>query len=88
MFSKNTETRLKESICIALGSIQLVSQGKYLVVVTRIEGQIFGFIRDHVKKRLNKWKIKLLSAAGKEIMLKAMTGGHANLCNVMFHVVS
>ena len=28
LFSKNTKTRLKESICIALGGIQPVSQGK------------------------------------------------------------
>ena len=88
MFSKKIETRLKESICTAQGGIHPISQGKYLVVVTRTKDQSFGFTRDNVKKRLNNWKNKLLGVAGKEIMLKAAIGGHAILCNVLFHIVS
>ena len=59
----------------ALGDIQLVNQGKYLglpMVVTRIKQQLFGYIRDNIQQRLQKWKYRLLSTAGKEIMLKSV----------------
>lgn len=64
-----------QEICRCLGNIQLVNQGKYLglpMVVTRTKEQVFGFIRDNIKKKLESWKQKLLSQAGKEALLKAV----------------
>ena len=43
------------------------------MVITRTKQQICGFIRDNCKRRLKQWKNKLLSAAGKEVLLKAVT---------------
>ena len=53
-----------------------MKQGKYLglhMVVSRTKEQIFGFIRDNIKRRLESWKNKLLNPVGKEVMLKAVT---------------
>ena len=53
-----------------------VKQGKYLglpMVVSRTKYQIFGFIIDNIKRRLESWKNKLLSSVGKEVMLKEVT---------------
>nr|XP_027120353.1 uncharacterized protein LOC113737302 [Coffea arabica] len=66
----------KLEVCCRLENIQMVNQGKYLglpMVITRTKGQIFGFIRDNIKKNLGSWKQKLLSQAGKEVLLKPVT---------------
>ncbi|XP_071902757.1 uncharacterized protein [Coffea arabica] len=75
IFSKNTKDDQKKKICEILEGIQTVSQDKYLglpMVVTRTKDQIFSFIRDNVKEKLHSWRNKLLSAARKEVMLKAV----------------
>lgn len=75
-FSKNTKAKDKKETCEPLEGVRTVSQGKYLglpMVITRTKGQIFGYIKDSIKARLSSWKNKLLSAVGKEVMLKAVT---------------
>nr|XP_027060751.1 uncharacterized protein LOC113687311 [Coffea arabica] len=76
LFSKNVSPVEKQEICQIMGNMQQVSQGKYLglpMVVTRTKEQIFGFIRNNIQQRLLKWQNRLLSAAGKEIMLKSVS---------------
>ncbi|XP_027174297.1 uncharacterized protein LOC113773895 [Coffea eugenioides] len=76
LFNKNVSPVEKQEICQIMGNMQQVSQGKYLglpMVVTRTKEQIFGFIRTNIQQRLLKWKNRLLSAAGKEIMLKSVS---------------
>nr|XP_027067776.1 uncharacterized protein LOC113693433 [Coffea arabica] len=68
-FSKNMSNAKQDDICKKLGKIQKVSQGKYLglpIVVTRTKEQVFVFVKDNCQKRINSWKNKFLSAAGKE----------------------
>ncbi|XP_027177947.1 uncharacterized protein LOC113777099 [Coffea eugenioides] len=75
-FSRNVKQDMVMATTQALGDIQLVTQGKYLglpMVVTRTKHQLFGYIRDNIQQRLKKWKNKLLSTAGKEVMLKSVT---------------
>nr|XP_027071881.1 uncharacterized protein LOC113696703 [Coffea arabica] len=75
-FSKNVTEATKEGVCAELGSIQPVSQGKYLglpMVITRTKKQLFGYIKDNIKRRMQSWKNKLLSSAGKEILIKAIS---------------
>ncbi|XP_027156460.1 uncharacterized protein LOC113757300 [Coffea eugenioides] len=75
LFSRNVVQQLQLVISQALGDIQIVAKGRYLglpMVVTRSKHQIFGYIKDNIQHRLQKWKNKLLSAAGKEVMLKAV----------------
>nr|XP_027115579.1 uncharacterized protein LOC113733407 [Coffea arabica] len=74
-FSKNTMPAVRSEVCQALGSIKQVEQGKYLglpMIITKSKSQVFGFIRNTIDKKLQEWKNKLLSQAGKEIMLKAV----------------
>ena len=76
LFSKNVSPVVKQEICQIMGNMQQVSQGKYLglpMVVTRTKEQIFGFIRTNIQQRILKWQNRLLSAAGKEIMLKSVS---------------
>ncbi|XP_071906010.1 uncharacterized protein [Coffea arabica] len=75
-FSNNTKGKDKVEACEALPGVRTVNQGKYLglpMVVTRAKSQLFGFIKDNITTRLTSWKNKFLSAAGKEVMLKAVT---------------
>ncbi|XP_027156321.1 uncharacterized protein LOC113757111 [Coffea eugenioides] len=74
-FSKNVDQQLQLATSQALGDIQIVNKGRYLglpMVVTRSKHQLFGYIKDNIQHRLQRWKNKLLSAAGKEVMLKAV----------------
>ncbi|XP_071903090.1 uncharacterized protein [Coffea arabica] len=74
-FSKNTTQVVREEVCQAMGSIQHIGQGQYLglpMIITRSKGQVFGYIRNAVDKKLQSWKNKLISQAGKEVMLKAV----------------
>ena len=44
------------------------------LIVGRSKREIFSYIRENVDKRLASWKNKLLSKAGKEILIKAVIG--------------
>lgn len=75
LFSKNFQAKEKEEISLHLGGIARVDQGKYLglpMVVNKTKCHIFSFIKEKVKARLGSWKNKMLSLAGKEVMLKAV----------------
>lgn len=54
-FSKNMSQTVREEICQVMGSMQQVSQGKYLglpMIITRSKEQVFGFIRNSIDKKL------------------------------------
>nr|XP_027065280.1 uncharacterized protein LOC113691366 [Coffea arabica] len=75
LFSKNVRPQLMDEICQTMGNMQRVSQGKYLglpMVVSGSKQQLFGFIKTSIHQRMLKWKNRLLSAAGKETMLKSV----------------
>ena len=42
-------------------------------MITRTKEQVFGFVKENCQKRINSWKNKFLSTAGKEVSLKAVT---------------
>lgn len=75
-FSKNMRQQSKEEVAHSLGNIQIAHQGKYLglpMVISRSKEQIFGFIKDKVKSKICNWKTKILSQAGKEVLLRAVS---------------
>ncbi|XP_027181708.1 uncharacterized protein LOC113780088 [Coffea eugenioides] len=75
-FSRNMSSKQKEEICQAMGGMAEAKQGKYLglpMVISRTKDQIFGFIKENIKRRLQDWKNKFLNTAGKEVMLKAVS---------------
>lgn len=72
-FSKNVRGDKAEDICRRLEIMQRVTQGKYLglpMVITRSK-EVFGFIKNKVRKKLSNWKDKFLSPAGRELLLKS-----------------
>ncbi|XP_071916173.1 uncharacterized protein [Coffea arabica] len=74
-FSKSTGSRKKEEVLQRLGGIQQVTQGKYLglpLVVGRSKNSVFRFIKENLMTKIQSWKGKLLSNAGKEVLLKSV----------------
>lgn len=75
-FSKNMIQEKKAEVVQQLGKIQTASQGKYLglhMLITKSKEQVFRYIRDSIRYRAKNWKSKMLSPAGKEMMLKAVS---------------
>jgi hypothetical protein len=74
-FSKNTSPTKRQEI-IQLSGFQVSQQyDKYLglpSLVGKSRTKAFKGIKDRVWNRLNNWKVKFLSQAGKEILLKAV----------------
>ncbi|XP_027148760.1 uncharacterized protein LOC113749274 [Coffea eugenioides] len=74
-FSKNTEASCIGEVLDELGGMKHVRQSKYLglpILIGRSKAQVFSYIRDRVNNRIQGWKEKLLSQAGKEVLLKAV----------------
>ncbi|GLT61041.1 hypothetical protein SLA2020_337760 [Shorea laevis] len=74
-FSRNTSPEAREIILQLSGVPASQNFDKYLglpALVGRSKIREFHNIKDRVWKRLNDWKTKFLSQAGKEILLKAV----------------
>ena len=74
-FSKNVSDDTKESIKNRLGVAEIKEYEKYLglpAVVGRNKKASLNYIKDRVWGKLQGWKEKLLSQAGKEVLLKAV----------------
>ena len=74
-FSKNVKGRKRVEVLKELEGMKEVNQSKYLglpMVIGRSKRQVFEFIRQKTVKKLGGWKEKLLSQAGKEILLKSV----------------
>jgi hypothetical protein len=74
-YSKNTGNEFRDFINSSMGIAETVSYEKYLGLPTfvgRSKIRTFAGIRNRVRKRLDGWKEKLLSQAGKEVLIKAV----------------
>ena len=74
-FSKNVSDLTKETIKNLLGVAKIKEYEKYLVlpsVVGRNKKASLNYIKDRVWGKLQGWKEKLLSQAGKEVLLKSV----------------
>ena len=74
-FSKNTEESNKAEILRILGGMKQVDQSKYLglpMVIGRSKRQVFNYIKEKVMGKIKGWKEKLLSQAGKKVLLKSV----------------
>lgn len=74
-FSSKLEPRLRHRIKAALGFVEVDMHGKYLGLPTIFDKSkriSFAALRDRVWRKLQGWKEKLLSRAGKEVLIKAV----------------
>ncbi|XP_021751223.1 uncharacterized protein LOC110716880 [Chenopodium quinoa] len=75
IFGRNVPEPQKQAICNLLGVKQVNRHEKYLGILTVIgksKKAIFANLKDRIWKKLQGWKEKLLSRAGKEILIKAV----------------
>ncbi|XP_019159706.1 PREDICTED: uncharacterized protein LOC109156321 [Ipomoea nil] len=74
-FSKNTRGEIREENAGILGVVQAQNFGKYLGLpsfVGRNRREAFSYIEDKIRQRIGSWNKKLLSQAGKEVLLKSV----------------
>ena len=75
LFSANTTRQMRESIMAILGISKMLTKDRYLglpIMVGRAKKRKFQSIKDRMWKRLRGWQGKLLSAAGKATLIKAV----------------
>lgn len=74
-FSRNVHDRDKDMICNQMGVKSVDSHTRYLglpVTFGRSKKVIISFVVDRIWKKLEGWKEKCLSKAGKETLVKAV----------------
>ncbi|GAA0169381.1 hypothetical protein LIER_23884 [Lithospermum erythrorhizon] len=67
-----------QRIVQVMGMREVKDQGKYLGLpsqIGRTKQELFGYINKRVDERVKGWKGKLLSQAGKEVLIKSVTSG-------------
>ena len=86
-FSANVHYAVAHSICSLLEVQGTVNHGSYLVIpsyIGRSKLAALSYIRDRVWRRLQSWNQKLLSRAGKEILLKTVAQAMPNYAMNIF----
>ena len=74
-FSPNIRRDVQDQMAAYLGVTRVDVQDRYLglpIVLGRNRSSKFSYIKDRLWKKLKGWKEKLLSAAGKEILIKVV----------------
>ncbi|CAL9241618.1 unnamed protein product, partial [Arabidopsis halleri] len=75
MFGSKVQPQRKTDIKNILGIHQEGGMGTYLGLPEKIHGskaQVFAFVQDRLKSRINTWSSKFLSKGGKEILIKSV----------------
>lgn len=75
LFSANTPSQVKHEVMHVLGLQTEMNGGKYPglpVYVGRSRARCFEYLKERIWKRIQGWMEKLLSMAGKEILIKAV----------------
>jgi hypothetical protein len=74
-FSKNISMAAQEDLSRIMGVRHVLGTGTYLglpSMVGRSKKSTFTFVKDRVWKRINSWRGRALSKAGKEVMIKSV----------------
>ncbi|MCH82815.1 RNA-directed DNA polymerase (Reverse transcriptase), partial [Trifolium medium] len=74
-FSRNLSMAAQEDLSRIMGVRLVLGTGNYLglpSMIGRKKRDIFAYIKDRVWKRINSWRGRALSKAGKEVMIKSV----------------
>ncbi|KAK9924951.1 hypothetical protein M0R45_033292 [Rubus argutus] len=74
-FSHNVHLDQQEALALILNVNRVDKHDKYLGLPMEIsysKVEAFGFLKEKIQKKLNGWREKYLSAAGKEVLIKAV----------------
>ncbi|CAJ2662331.1 unnamed protein product [Trifolium pratense] len=74
-FSRNISRATQEELANMMGVRHVLGTGTYLglpSMVGRSKKETFAYIKDRIWKRINSWRSRPLSRAGKEIMIKSV----------------
>jgi hypothetical protein len=74
-FSRNISRSAQEDLSKIMGVCHVLGMGTYLglpSMVGRSKKETFSYIKDRVWKRINSWRGRSLSKAGKEVMIKSV----------------
>ncbi|XP_045802334.1 uncharacterized protein LOC123895912 [Trifolium pratense] len=74
-FSRNLSIAAQEDLSKIMGVRHVLGTGNYLglpSMIGRKKKEVFAFIKDKIWKRINSWRGRQLSRAGKEIMIKSV----------------
>uniref|UniRef100_A0A803QFT1 Reverse transcriptase domain-containing protein n=1 Tax=Cannabis sativa TaxID=3483 RepID=A0A803QFT1_CANSA len=86
-FSRNTQVGIRDAICGDLGIHEADDNTTYLGlpnIIGRKKTAILGYLKERVQKRVQSWKGKLLSKAGKEVLLKTVAQALPNYAMSVF----
>ncbi|XP_071902573.1 uncharacterized protein [Coffea arabica] len=86
-FSRNTTRQARVEVCQELGDMREASSGRYLglpMAIGRSKNQVFGYIKSSIMKKLKGWKNKMLSPAGKEVLIKSVIQAMPNYAMACF----
>ncbi|KAK2417369.1 hypothetical protein QL285_039676 [Trifolium repens] len=75
VFSRNLSKAAQEDLSRIMGVRHVLGTGNYLglpSMIGRKKRDIFAFIKDKIWKRINSWRGRALSKAGKEVMIKSV----------------
>lgn len=89
MFSQNASQECKDEITATLGIPQAPNIGKYLgfpIGVGRNKKEIFSYIESKLRQRIGGWRKKILSRAGKEILLKTVAQALATYTMSLYYL--
>ncbi|XP_019191221.1 PREDICTED: uncharacterized protein LOC109185721 [Ipomoea nil] len=73
--ARNTGEDMREEVAACLGVEQARNFGKYLGLpsfIGRNKRVVFSYVEDKIRQRVTSWNKKLLSQAGKEVLLKSV----------------
>lgn len=82
-FSSNVDPVRRGSLSQMLGVMENMGSGKYLglpSVVGRKKKAVFNFIEDKIWRKINSWGGKVLSKAGREVLIKSVVQSIPSYC--------
>ncbi|XP_037493294.1 uncharacterized protein LOC105628614 [Jatropha curcas] len=86
-FSSNTSELDKTAVTGVFGVLAPLNHGRYLglpSLIGRERRRVFSFLKDRVRKLISGWNQKLLSKAGKEVLIKVVAQAIPSFCMSSF----